>query len=92
MSKALDLFLNWRQQRKKKKTLFLLPWHYVTTKENMQNHSQGQIFLLQLYSSRILFHWCTYRDTGVTELALGIIYRKSILKDLLYEYSVKVAA
>ena len=78
--------------KKKTKNLFLLPWHYITTKESMQNYFQGQIFLMQLHSSRTLLRWCSYRYTGVIKLALGTIYRNSILNDLPYEYFVKVAA
>lgn len=57
-----------------------------------KSHSPGQIFLLELYSRRILFYWCSYREIGVIELALGSIYRNAILKDLSDEYFVKVMA
>ena len=86
------IYSKFKANRVKKTNVFLLPWHYLTTKENMQNDFQGQIFLMQLYSSRILLHWCSYRYTGVIKLALGTIYRNSILNDLPYEYFVKVAA
>ena len=86
------IYSKFKANRVKKTNVFLLPWHYITTKENMQNDFQGQIFLMQLYSSRILLHWCSYRYTGVIKLALGTIYRNSILNDLPYEYFVKVAA
>ena len=56
----------------------------------MQNYFQGQIF--RILTAVYLLHWCSYRYTRVVKLALGTIYRNSILNDLPYEYFVKVTA
>lgn len=58
----------------------------------MQNHSQGQFFFLWNYTQIRSCFIGAHIGTLESRVGTGTIYRNAILKDLSYEYFVKVTA